>query len=80
MYNIIDTRNSTIVAQAQDYDEAKSIASCYRKQEFITSENWKLIQIKKKKEAPIRTFFIDDGCCDSLRDRRMETFGMGFRR
>lgn len=85
MFNIIDTRNQTIVAQAFDFAEAKAIAGSYRRAQHIPSEQWQLVAIKKKKEAPVRTTYFtpgdsgDDGCCDRIRDRRREVFGVGFR-
>ena len=75
MYTIIDSRYQTIVAEVYDFKEAKLTASRYRRAEKLNGEQWKLIQIKKKPEPPIKTSFIDDGCCDALRDRRMELFG-----
>ncbi len=75
MYTIIDSRYQTIVAEAFDFKEAKLSASRYRKAEKLNGEQWRLIQIKKKPAPPVKTYFIDDGCCDALRDRRMELFG-----
>jgi murein L,D-transpeptidase YafK len=73
MFNIIDSRSGLVVAKASDYKSAKLEASKYRRQEYI--RDWKLVQIKKQKEAPVRVYHDDSGCCDALRDRSLEIYG-----
>lgn len=75
MFNIIDSRSNKIVAEAFDYKEAKFIASQYRKSQCISYKDWTIIKIKKKKSAPVKIYFSDSGCCDSIRDRNCELYG-----
>lgn len=76
MFNIIDTRNNQIVAQAFTFKEAKLMATKYRRSQYLKSSDWRLVAIKKAKEAPVKVYFnTDDGCCDALRDRRCELYG-----
>ena len=76
MFNIIDTRTGSVVAEAFDFKEAKRLATTYRRYENLSKDphSWKKVQIKKKVEAPIRTFYSEP-CCDSLRDRNCEMYG-----
>lgn len=75
MFSIIDSRSNRVVAEAFDYKEAKFLASQYRKSQHISYKDWAIIKIKKKKVAPVKFYFVDDGCCDSLRDRNCELYG-----
>ena len=76
MFNIIDTRNNQIVAQAFTFKEAKLMATKYRRSQYMRSTDWKLVAIKKAKEAPVKVYYSDDtGCCDALRDRSLELYG-----
>tara|TARA_Y100000022_G_scaffold197206_1_gene205334 strand:+ start:2242 stop:2487 length:246 start_codon:yes stop_codon:yes gene_type:complete len=76
MFNVIDTRNKQVVAQAFTYKEAKLMATKYRRSQYISSKDWQLVAIKKKKEAPIKVYYSDDtGCCDALRDNALELYG-----
>ena len=73
MFNIIDSRTGAVVAVASDFASAKHEATKYRRAQFIT--DWKLVMIKKQKQAPVRVYHDDSGCCDALRDRRSELYG-----
>tara|TARA_R100001509_G_scaffold147898_1_gene105437 strand:- start:995 stop:1240 length:246 start_codon:yes stop_codon:yes gene_type:complete len=76
MFNVIDTRNKQVVAQAFTYKEAKLLATKYRRSQYISSKDWQLVAIKRKQEAPVKVYFqTDDGCCDALRDRSLELYG-----
>lgn len=73
MFNIIDSRSGAVVAVASDFASAKREASKYRRAQYIN--DWQLVKIKKQKEAPVRVYHDDSGCCDALRDRRSELYG-----
>jgi len=65
-----------VVATADTFARAKTEASIYRRKYFIT--NWRDVTFKKRKQSPVYSYFIeDDGCCDSIRDRRRELYGCG---
>ena len=73
MFHIIDSRSGAVVAVASDFASAKREASKYRRVQYIN--DWKLVKIKKQKQAPVRVYHDDSGCCDALRDRRSELYG-----
>ena len=72
MFSIIDSRTHKVVDHASTYERAKYKANLYRSKNYI--RDWKLVTIKRSFSMP--TVIEDDGCCDSIRDRNCELFGV----
>jgi len=65
-----------VVATASTFESAKTEATIYRRTHFIT--NWRDVTFKKRKQSLSYSYISeDDGCCDALRDRKLELYGCG---